>query len=186
MAKVINVNWVTDGCDVDIPKVLDIPSNLIEDGVVDEESVSDWLSDSTGWLHDGFMIAYTWDDLYKRADDKAWFDRELKAKDNARWNVNLFAVKQGKEDIEQFECPEDAVEDYCEEFDILFDEDGEIISHTDVRSQKVVMVVKYGYVTVSASTDKEALEMVRCMGDSDFNWSDFGNEQVVEDSDREN
>lgn len=56
MAKVINVKWVTDGYDVDLPKELEIPERFIDENGINEDAVSDWLSDETGWLHDGFEI----------------------------------------------------------------------------------------------------------------------------------
>lgn len=55
--KAINIKWVTDGYDVDLPNEMDIPENLIdENGEIDPEDVSDYISDETGWLHDGFEI----------------------------------------------------------------------------------------------------------------------------------
>lgn len=56
MAKVINVKWVTDGYDVDLPKEFEIPERFIDEDGINEDAVSDWLSDETGWLHDGFEI----------------------------------------------------------------------------------------------------------------------------------
>ncbi len=44
-----------------------------------------------------------------------------------------------------------------------------------------VMVVKYGYAIVEAETEKEALNTTRNMDDSEFDWSDFDDEQVVDD-----
>lgn len=44
-----------------------------------------------------------------------------------------------------------------------------------------VMVVKYGYAVVEAETESEALKAARSMQDSDFDWSDFDDEQVVDD-----
>lgn len=55
--KAINIKWVTDGCDVDLPNEMDIPETLIdENGEIDPDDVSDYISDETGWLHDGFEI----------------------------------------------------------------------------------------------------------------------------------
>lgn len=56
MYKAINIKWKTDGCEVDIPNEVDIPERFIDKDGVDEESVSDWLSDVFGWLNDGFEI----------------------------------------------------------------------------------------------------------------------------------
>lgn len=56
MAKAINIKWETDGCEVDIPSEVDIPERFIDEDGVDDEMVSDWLSDTFGWLNDGFEI----------------------------------------------------------------------------------------------------------------------------------
>lgn len=46
-----------------------------------------------------------------------------------------------------------------------------------------VMVVKYGYAEIEAENEKEALELIGDMDDMDFDWSDFDDEQVVEEID---
>lgn len=56
MYKAINIKWETDGCEVDLPSEVNIPERFIDKDGVDEEAVSDWLSDGSGWLHDGFEI----------------------------------------------------------------------------------------------------------------------------------
>ena len=57
MVKVKNIKWKTDGYEVDLPKELIIPESFVEeDGEIDCDAVADWLSDTTGWLHDGFEI----------------------------------------------------------------------------------------------------------------------------------
>lgn len=48
MAKVINVKWETDGYDVDLPTEFEIPEEFIYEDGIDEDAVSDWLSDTTG------------------------------------------------------------------------------------------------------------------------------------------
>ena len=57
MYKAINIKCETDGYDVNLPSEVNIPERFIDkkDGV-DEDSVSDWLSDMSGWLHNGFEI----------------------------------------------------------------------------------------------------------------------------------
>lgn len=56
MAKVVDIKWETDGADVDLPAEIDIPERFIDEDGVDEDAVSDWLSNTLGWLHDGFRI----------------------------------------------------------------------------------------------------------------------------------
>lgn len=45
-----------------------------------------------------------------------------------------------------------------------------------------VMVVKYGYAVVEAKTKSEALELTEGMSDSDFDWTDFDDAQVIDDN----
>lgn len=77
------------------------------------------------------MQKYTWDDLYKRADGAACGEDTLKAKDTAREQVRQFAIMFGLDDPEKEECPEDAVDDYCKEYNICFDENGNIVDITN-------------------------------------------------------
>ena len=42
--KAINIKWATDGEDVQLPSEMEIPSNI------EEDEVTDYLSDETGWL----------------------------------------------------------------------------------------------------------------------------------------
>lgn len=73
-------------------------------------------------------VKYTWYDLYDRADDTAYGEDTLKAKDEARWQVRCFAMEEhGEEDLEEAECPEDEVDYYCDKYNILFDENGNIV-----------------------------------------------------------
>ena len=54
---VTNIKWETDGEVVDLPKEVEVP-----DGMSDDE-VSDFLSDTYGWLHNGFSLPMTDDDV---------------------------------------------------------------------------------------------------------------------------
>lgn len=44
-----------------------------------------------------------------------------------------------------------------------------------------VMVTKYGYAVVEAETEETALQKVSTMDDSEFDWSDPDDGQVVDD-----
>ena len=52
--KAINIKWDTDG-DMELlnelPTEIDIPNNMD-----DEDEISDYLSDQTGFCHDGFEL----------------------------------------------------------------------------------------------------------------------------------
>ena len=75
------------------------------------------------------MRQYTWDDLYERADGAACGEDTLNAKDEARWQVRCFMMEMGELDLDEQECPEDWVEDYCDDWEIRFDENGNIVSY---------------------------------------------------------
>ena len=53
-----------------------------------------------------------WNDLYERAIDKGYGDKELRAKDEARGQICEIA-KAMKIDLEAEEIPEDAIENFC-------------------------------------------------------------------------
>ena len=80
------------------------------------------------------MQKYTWDDLYNRADGAACGEDTLKAKDTAREQVRQFVIMFGLDDPEKEECPEDAVDDYCKEYNICFDENGNIVDITNYEN----------------------------------------------------
>ena len=50
-----------------------------------------------------------------------------KAKDEARHQVRCLAMELGSPDLDNADCPEDAVEDYCNAMKIQFDERGNIV-----------------------------------------------------------
>ena len=48
--KAINIKWATDGEDVQLPNEMEIPSNI------EEDEVTDYLSDETGWLVESYEL----------------------------------------------------------------------------------------------------------------------------------
>lgn len=56
MYKAVNIKWETDGYDAVLPHEMTIPEEFIDEDGLDADAVSDWLSDQTGWLHNGFEI----------------------------------------------------------------------------------------------------------------------------------
>lgn len=52
--KATNIIWDTDGEDVDLPKEIEIP-----DGMADEDEISDYITDQTGFCHKGFALERT-------------------------------------------------------------------------------------------------------------------------------
>ena len=54
MLKAINIKWDTDG---DMELLADLPTEIeLPDGMTDEDEISDWLSDQTGFCHDSFCL----------------------------------------------------------------------------------------------------------------------------------
>lgn len=51
MLRATNIQWDADGEDVSLPKEIDVPENM-----VDEDEISDYLSDETGFCHKGFDL----------------------------------------------------------------------------------------------------------------------------------
>ena len=51
MLRATNIQWDTDGEDVTLPKEIDIPENM-----TDEDEISDYLSDTTGFCHMEFDL----------------------------------------------------------------------------------------------------------------------------------
>lgn len=43
-----------------------------------------------------------------------------------------------------------------------------------------VMVIKYGFATVEAETESEAIEIAERMADNEFDWSNIDDVQVAE------
>lgn len=55
--KVNNINWDTDGEDVDLPKtmVVEVDTDIVGKDEEDiEEYISDYITDETGFCHKGF------------------------------------------------------------------------------------------------------------------------------------
>lgn len=75
------------------------------------------------------MALFTWDELYERADGKAYGSPELRAKDTARWELSAIIKTETGVDIEECEIPEDAIDYFLEhqKVEYLFDEDGAFV-----------------------------------------------------------
>lgn len=55
--KVVDIIWVTDGEEVDLPTEMEIPDHIDPD---DDDAIDDYLSDKTGFL----VVAYTKENEY--------------------------------------------------------------------------------------------------------------------------
>ncbi len=57
--KAINIKWDTDNDENllrKLPTEMEIPEYIISGDLFDEEEISDWLSDHTGFCHHGFEL----------------------------------------------------------------------------------------------------------------------------------
>lgn len=129
MYKAINIKWKTDGCEVDIPNEVDIPERFIDKDGVDEESVSDWLSDTFGWLTDGFEIVDECKALFYKIckpiptyalSDEIGLDTETSYILNLETKENYLIAKEylkslycSSKDIEEYIGKKIIVELYC-------------------------------------------------------------------------
>ena len=50
--KATDIKWVTDGEDVTLPSEVEIPAQI--EG--DDDAIADYLSDTYGWLVEGFSL----------------------------------------------------------------------------------------------------------------------------------
>ena len=48
--KVTDIKWETDGVDVELPSEVDVDDNMSDD------EIADYLSDTYGWLVNGFSL----------------------------------------------------------------------------------------------------------------------------------
>ena len=54
---VSRIKWETDGNDVQLPKEVEVPDGL------DDDEVTDYLSDTYGWLVESFSVPMTDNDI---------------------------------------------------------------------------------------------------------------------------
>lgn len=50
----VDIIWDTDGIPIDLPRAIHIPEEI-----TDEDEISDYLSDLTGYCHQGFELEET-------------------------------------------------------------------------------------------------------------------------------
>lgn len=54
--KLVDINWdIDDNSDINLPNEVEVPNNLIG---LDMDELSDWLSETYGFLLYGFSIVY--------------------------------------------------------------------------------------------------------------------------------
>lgn len=109
---------------------------------------------------------YSWNEICDRADGSAHLSPELKAKDEARWQVGRLMVDNGESDPEHDETPEESIERYCERFCIRFDESGNIAGYElpekiveTVYRQKDDYYLKQDVINAIAEMFSESREM---------------------------
>lgn len=53
--KAFNIRWDTDGDNVNLPDTMEIPDYIDPD---DDDEISDYLTDETGYCHFGYELEY--------------------------------------------------------------------------------------------------------------------------------
>ena len=71
---------------------------------------------------------YSWSEIRDNAANAPHLSPKLKAKDEARYQANQYAIEHGEPDAESFDCPEEQIEYYCDKFNLFFDINGNIIT----------------------------------------------------------
>lgn len=63
LVKAININWDTDGEEINLPTEIEIPNGIAKDYEenLNNDAISDYISDVTGFCHYGFELDYTFD-----------------------------------------------------------------------------------------------------------------------------
>lgn len=83
------------------------------------------------WDIEKLDAVYTWDDLYVRADGKAFGSDELDAKDEARWQIGGYIKYTEGYDIEDtgaYESAEEEIDKYLEDHPMVFDDRGNLLA----------------------------------------------------------
>lgn len=71
---------------------------------------------------------YSWSEICNNADNAPYLSPELKAKDEARYQANQYAMEHGEPDADSFDNPEEQIEFYCDKFNMFFDINGNLIN----------------------------------------------------------
>lgn len=82
------------------------------------------------------MQRFTWDELYDRAENSAFGSLELKAKDEARYQLGAIIEKEEGYDIEKCESPEEEIDQFLKKHGTgryLFDDSGNLVSTSTIR-----------------------------------------------------
>lgn len=70
----------------------------------------------------------TWNEIFTNAEGAGFGDPELKVKDNARTDLESFMSEQGWHP-EDFDGVEDAIEDFLEDWDLVFNLQGHLVHY---------------------------------------------------------
>ena len=81
--------------------------------------ISSYVGEVTEYRED--TGTYTWPELYALALYTTTLSPELKAKDYAHAAIREEILQETGHDIDEDECPEDFVEDWCAERECIFD-----------------------------------------------------------------
>ena len=90
--------------------------------LIQSSRISGYAGEVTEYRED--TGTYTWPELYALALYTAALSPELEAKNCARAAIREKILQETGHDIDEDECPEDSVEDWCAERECVFDDIG--------------------------------------------------------------
>ena len=125
MITVTEIDWETDGEDIDLPTTMDVPADL------EEDEIADYLSDQKGWLVNGFVMgaesfgadSAIGDVEFECSSCKVRLDPQMEEafrKGCPECGANFWTIvpEEDKRDAESFEAaytPEQRLDDYTPE-----------------------------------------------------------------------
>lgn len=100
---------------------------------------------------------YTWNEIFERANNKAYGSEELVVKDTAREHMRSVIKEYTGRDVETDESPEEIIEQFTLNIKVLFDIRGNIVN-IDVSSYDVESLEQSWRITPEHWSEEDAQE----------------------------
>lgn len=103
---------------------------------------------------------YSWEEICNNAVDKPHLSPELKAKDEARYQANQYAIEHDEPNADSFDNPEEQIEYYCDKFSLFFDYNGNLINEKQMGTwnYKTSDVITVAYYDINYTPSVEEIE----------------------------
>lgn len=100
---------------------------------------------------------YTWNEIFERANNKAYGSEELVAKDTAREHIRSVIKEYTGRDVETDESPEEIIEQFTLNIKVLFDIRGNVVN-IDVSSYDAEALEQSWRITSEHWNEEDAQE----------------------------